>query len=256
MHTNLFSICFSTYPTLLFQWIQIKFQLHLFFLHCICRGAALNKQYLKLIGVTHVLNAAEGSRLGQVNTCERYYFHVNDNDGDGDDDEDESGESAPAFKYMGLNLIDLPGARICDHFTAAADWMDAAIRVDKGRVLVHCLLGISRSSTIVIAYLMLKRDLTLVDAIRVLRKQREIAPNDGFLRQLIELEAQQQRVKQSHKVTSSSATATSERAMDSNNNDENGTQTTSTPAKHEDVDSEWKRNFFENYLNSWNVTKK
>ena len=34
----------------------------------LCRGAARNTFYLKRLGVTHVLNTAEGNRNGTVNT--------------------------------------------------------------------------------------------------------------------------------------------------------------------------------------------
>jgi len=50
-------------------------------------------------------------------------------------------------------------------------------------VLVHCFAGVSRSATIVIAYLMQEHGLTLTDALMHVRKQRYfINPNDGFRR--------------------------------------------------------------------------
>jgi hypothetical protein len=36
-------------------------------------AAAKNKQYLRLMGITHVLNTAEGTRFGQVDTGHGYY---------------------------------------------------------------------------------------------------------------------------------------------------------------------------------------
>jgi predicted protein tyrosine phosphatase len=51
--------------------------------------------------------------------------------------------------------------------------------------LVHCFAGVSRSATIVIAYLMVEYGMTLNDALIHVRKQRYfINPNDGFRRQL------------------------------------------------------------------------
>ena len=48
-------------------------------------------------------------------------------------------------------------------------------------VLVHCLAGISRSATIVIAYLMKRRKLTLNQAYnKVKRHREEVNPNTGF----------------------------------------------------------------------------
>ncbi|RWS28470.1 dual specificity protein phosphatase 3-like isoform X1 [Leptotrombidium deliense] len=131
-------------------------------------GAARNKSYLKLIGITHVLNTAEGIGFCQVNTGEHFY-----------------GNSG--IKYMGLNVMDVPQAKISIHFAEAADFIDKAIE-GHGRVLIHCLMGLSRSATITIAYLMIKRGMTLEEALRTVRRNRECRPNDGFLRQLIDLE--------------------------------------------------------------------
>jgi len=57
----------------------------------------------------------------------------------------------------------------------------------KGKVLVHCVEGISRSASIVIAYLIIKHRFTIQRAIEAIRQHRSIAPNEGFTEQLIEL---------------------------------------------------------------------
>lgn len=54
-----------------------------------------------------------------------------------------------------------------------------------GNVLVHCHAGISRSSTIVIAYLMYKYNKSLVNALDITKNARSIVcPNYGFYCQL------------------------------------------------------------------------
>lgn len=58
-----------------------------------------------------------------------------------------------------------------------------------GKVLVHCARGISRSATLVLAYLMLREGLTLVEALEAVRRHRNILPNAGFLNQLRQLDA-------------------------------------------------------------------
>nr|KAF6427438.1 dual specificity phosphatase 26 [Rousettus aegyptiacus] len=56
------------------------------------------------------------------------------------------------------------------------------------KILVHCAVGVSRSATLVLAYLMLYHHLTLVEAIKKVKDHRGIIPNRGFLRQLLALD--------------------------------------------------------------------
>ena len=64
--------------------------------------------------------------------------------------------------------------------------------VSEGKVvLVHCIQGISRSVSIVIAYLMVFRRMSLRAAYDLVRSQRPRAhPNPGFILQLLTLEQQ------------------------------------------------------------------
>ena len=52
---------------------------------------------------------------------------------------------------------------------------------------MNCRQGVSRSATIALAFLMIKRRMTAQDALRMVRAQREVCPNDGFLQQLCQL---------------------------------------------------------------------
>ena len=55
-----------------------------------------------------------------------------------------------------------------------------------GKVLVHCYAGVSRSATIVIAYLILEHNLGCLEATALVKRQRpEVFPNAGFQRQLV-----------------------------------------------------------------------
>jgi protein-tyrosine phosphatase len=67
---------------------------------------------------------------------------------------------------------------------------DACQFIDKntqkgGGVLVHCAYGISRSSTLVIAYLMKKLKISYSEAFSFVKRKRPMAcPNRGFQEQL------------------------------------------------------------------------
>lgn len=61
-------------------------------------------------------------------------------------------------------------------------------RQSAGKVFVHCAMGLSRSSTLVLAYLMIHENMTLADAIKGVSANRNISPNHGFLEQLRELD--------------------------------------------------------------------
>ena len=47
---------------------------------------------------------------------------------------------------------------------------------------------ISRSSSCAMAYLMVKKEMSAVDALTQFRRHRDVRPNDGFLEQIAELD--------------------------------------------------------------------
>jgi protein-tyrosine phosphatase len=62
----------------------------------------------------------------------------------------------------------------------------------KGRILVHCSSGTSRAPSAVLAYLLLRKKLALVDAYNLLTRLRPaVHPNTSFLYQLAMLEVEQ-----------------------------------------------------------------
>lgn len=92
------------------------------------------------------------------------------------------------FVYKKYDLEDTPEQDISAHFEEACEFLEQA-RVNSKRALVHCIQGMSRSASFVIAYLMLKQGMTLREAyFFVLSKRSIIRPNPGFLMQLIKLE--------------------------------------------------------------------
>lgn len=131
-------------------------------------SSARNIAYLRNSGITHVVNTAQGHRFAQVDTDEQYY-------------------SPFGIKFLGLKLMDTPETKISPYFNECADFIDDALK-NNGKVLVHCFMGISRSSTIVLAYLMLRKNLSAEESLRSVRQHRDISPNNGFLQQLCDLE--------------------------------------------------------------------
>ncbi|CAI9618769.1 unnamed protein product [Staurois parvus] len=76
------------------------------------------------------------------------------------------------------------------HFHAAADFHPS--RSQGEREDPGALCGgedVSRSATLVLAYLMIYQRMTLVEAINTVKEKRGIIPNRGFLRQLLDLES-------------------------------------------------------------------
>ncbi|XP_037537081.1 dual specificity protein phosphatase 26-like [Nematolebias whitei] len=91
--------------------------------------------------------------------------------------------------YMGIEARDSCDYNMSINFQPAADFMHRALSRG-GKVLVHCHVGVSRSATLVLAYLMLRQNLPLVEAICAVKNNRGVIPNRGFLRQLIKLNGQ------------------------------------------------------------------
>lgn len=81
-----------------------------------------------------------------------------------------------------IDLLDVYNENVYKYFESLNDFF---ISNEKENILVICAAGISRSATIVLAYL-LKQKFTLRNAINfLLNKRPQIRPNNGFLLQLI-----------------------------------------------------------------------
>lgn len=59
-------------------------------------------------------------------------------------------------------------------------------------------MGISRSATITIAYLIIKKGLRAKEAVEKVKKARYIQPNIGFLKQLAQLDNDRSHTMQNH----------------------------------------------------------
>lgn len=97
-------------------------------------------------------------------------------------------ENVPGVLYKRFAAVDEPSQDLKKFFNPAADCIHEAIR-SGGKVVVHCMAGVSRSCSIVLAYLVKYRNMTLREAFKFVRQRRTIVhPNYGFFTQLIEFE--------------------------------------------------------------------
>lgn len=130
---------------------------------------AANMTKLKKLKVTHVVNVAQHDMFSTIY---------------------RPGENNPyqdyGIQYFGIPADDDPSFDLAPFFEPTANFIDDAIKAG-GVVYVHCLFGISRSTTIVVSFLMQKRRLLVTDALKSVRLVRRVYPNRGFMQQLVDL---------------------------------------------------------------------
>ena len=115
--------------------------------------AAFNKKKLKQLGIKKVLTVM--SAFGN------HYSHHE-------------------FIHKSIDVDDDFRTNIICHFKECISFIEG-----KDKIFVHCAAGMSRSPTIVIAYIMWKKKLRLNEAIKFVKEKRSIiSPNDNFMNQL------------------------------------------------------------------------
>ncbi|XP_006817775.1 dual specificity protein phosphatase 3-like [Saccoglossus kowalevskii] len=129
---------------------------------------ALDRPSLQSVGITHVLNVAQGESLGKVNTDAQFYKSV-------------------GIKFKGIKADDVSTFNLSRFWEETGKFIHKALN-DNGKVLVHCYMGFSRAASTTIAYLMLYHNMSAQEATRTVKQKRNIGPNEGFLQQLCELD--------------------------------------------------------------------
>ena len=115
--------------------------------------AAFNKKKLKQIGIKKILTVMEA-----------FGNHYSSNE----------------FIHKSIDVEDNYQTNIIRYFKECFLFIEG-----NDKVFVHCAAGMSRSPTIVIAYLMWKKQLYLNDALDFVRKKRPlVSPNANFMNQL------------------------------------------------------------------------
>ncbi|XP_038593243.1 dual specificity protein phosphatase family protein [Micropterus salmoides] len=131
-------------------------------------AVAQNRKTLQKLGITHVLNVAH-SKQGSIGD-QSFYGNT--------------------CIYFGIPAEDSERFDLSLYFKPAADFIHNALKSKDAKVLVHCIMGMSRSATLVLAYLMLRQRLPLRDALRRVIQKRAIYPNQNFLSLLLKLDEQ------------------------------------------------------------------
>lgn len=92
-------------------------------------------------------------------------------------------QSLPGMKTLFFQLTDMPHEDILNHLEDTYNFISEGQK--SGVVLVHCYFGMSRSSSVVIAYLMKKYDISYSQAYERAKSKRAcVCPNEGFVNQL------------------------------------------------------------------------
>jgi hypothetical protein len=104
-------------------------------------------------------------------------------------DEWDSSEAARrcGIAYRAFPLRDDAQEYIIPLFEEVVEVVHAA-RQAGTPLLLHCVVGKSRSPSFVLAYMMRREGIRLIRAMQYLRTLRDISPNEGFMQQLIRYE--------------------------------------------------------------------
>ena len=126
---------------------------------------ARNRDKLRELGITHILNITPTRDMDERTGVPCYH------------------QSDKSLTYKRIPVFDSSAENLLPFFAAAIAFISEARHY--GSVLVHCLKGVSRSASIVLAFVMHERGCSLdvaIEEVRLLRSM--IKPNKAFLRQL------------------------------------------------------------------------
>ncbi|XP_066959077.1 uncharacterized protein ssh isoform X2 [Macrobrachium rosenbergii] len=88
------------------------------------------------------------------------------------------------FDYLNIRVYDDEKTELLKHWDSTFKYI-AQVKARGSKVLVHCKMGISRSASVVIAYAMKAFNMSLEEALNLVKKKRTcIKPNQAFCNQL------------------------------------------------------------------------
>lgn len=93
----------------------------------------------------------------------------------------------PDTNRMHIRIDDIGEEAILEYLDDSTEFIRTALNENpKNKVLVHCFQGVSRSATIVCAYLIATAGMTAIESIEFAQSKRGIvSPNNGFRQQLV-----------------------------------------------------------------------
>lgn len=119
------------------------------------QDVAQSLEMLQAMGITHILNVATGVANA---------FPEN-------------------FIYQNIAILDLPEVDILPLLSKCFDFISEGLK--RGKVLVHCNAGISRSAAVICGYIMKEKGMEFQGALSLVKASRPSAhPNRGFIQQL------------------------------------------------------------------------
>ncbi len=149
INPNRLNFHINLHPSQIFPWLYLGSYRN-----------ACDKEDLKDLNITYILNCA----------TECYDYYPND------------------FHYCHLQINDLPSFNLIPYLNKAINFIEEAHK-NNCNILVHCQLGISRSTSCVIAYMIKVLKYNALTALQFIKgKRKQVMPNFGFLEQLIQFE--------------------------------------------------------------------
>ena len=148
--SHLFKIHYNSHPTEIFNWLYLG-----------TFSNACDIKELRRLKINYILNVA--------NECINKKLPKN-------------------IKELHLKIKDSDNFELYNYFDNANEFINKC-KAEGNILLVHCKLGISRSPSFIIAYLIKNNKMSAEEALEFVKQKRnQIKPNEGFINQLQEYE--------------------------------------------------------------------
>mmetsp|Transcript_1010 Transcript_1010/g.1287 ORF Transcript_1010/g.1287 Transcript_1010/m.1287 type:complete len:445 (-) Transcript_1010:182-1516(-) len=140
------------------------------FLYLGSKNTAKSKGLLKSLNIKYILNVTPPRSVDPNAGCPNFF------------------EKNREFTYKRVAIFDNRGESVLAHLPGCIAFMDQGKHY--GNVLVHCNKGVSRSTSMVLGYLMKRQGMSYDEALAYVKARRpEVQPNDAFEAQLRQYQA-------------------------------------------------------------------